>query len=169
MRVSWKDIKESTEFLSYLSVIAGIAIAVAAYYSEAAKGRVETAVEHLKEFQSVDIRAARKSIEYPWRNYDVQRLNDTEGNLAAIKQLASAMVANDTVESSLIEVVEYIDSVGSCIELGLCERSIVTEQLGSYTSTLMCLYYPEIERIRAKRLFPGFGTKLGFVGSGDDC
>lgn len=170
MPLTWRGFKDAAEFISYLSVIVAIPIAFMEYYSGSAQARVDRSIQYLASFRSADFRLDRDRIERPWRNYDVQRLNNLQGNTAVVDSLASGFVqADPELRPSLMNVVEALDEMGICIRNDICDAGIIREQMGAYVRSLKCLYGREIAAAGEQLLLPELGTQLEQIAPDGGC
>jgi hypothetical protein len=170
MRVSWKNVREFAEFLSYLSVVIAILIAIAEYYSSVYQSRLNRSMEFLTQFRSPDVRLDRAKIENPWKHYDIQRLNALSGNAGAIGELAKQIVTSDErALESLINIVELFDSMGTCVERNICDSPMIKSQLGQYAQSLNCLYGDTISDYKNRMLLSELGKGITTIQSAEGC
>lgn len=170
MRAAFDDIKDVLEALSYLGVIVGLVFAAFEYNAAKELQNEKNAIEFIRDFQAEEISKSRLWLERQWRPYPLKGISGKSGSAEVIDQLALSF----TIESpggngtnNLIRVVDFLDVVGTCVETGICNKTIITTHLGDFTKNLLCLYQAPLKVLHGERGLETLGGKLPFLTDGE--
>ncbi|MEZ5879159.1 MAG: hypothetical protein R3D35_00615 [Nitratireductor sp.] len=169
MRAAFNDIKDVLEALSYLGVIIGLVFAAFEYNAAKELQNEKNAIEFIRDFQAEEISEARLWLERQWRPYPLREISGKTGSAEVIDQLAMSFTIESTGGTgtdNFIRVVDFLDVVGTCVETGICNKTIITRHLGDFTENLLCLYQAPLKVLRGERGLETLGGKLSFLTDG---
>jgi hypothetical protein len=176
----WFKTIKTLEALSYVVIIAGIAIFFIQQHEEFEKTRLTATLDYVGRFNSDYLANFRYRLLAPWYDYaddltTIEQIGQVQRS--TLEAFVMKLVDKYTEEGgqkdlrpAVFAVVDFYDQLIICDENQICDRNTLRAYFSANAKNFFCLYRPLIEFHRSRMAIPDYGKRLEqLVGSLGGC
>lgn len=158
------------EGLGHASVVAGILFVALEFVNQKYEQRQRNSLDFLQNFYSSEVTESRYRLQTYWFDKPLDSISGLSGSAGVIDTLAASQIfpsGSSPNTPDLIRVVEQLDIIGNCISTEVCDKKTVTDQLGVFAKSFLCMYRAPLETLRDDYLLSDLGRGASVLINGE--
>lgn len=163
--------KNIISIASNIAVILGIPIFLFQQYSDFEQNRRRETLFYVNIFQEERLVDNRRLLLRPWTEVSIPGLIDAGASVQDLDRIVLLQSREDEhLSSAIFEMVDFLDSVGLCVDSFVCDEDLSKIYFLKYASHFWCIYGGYIVSYRERFSIADFGEITEkFVGGRNLC